>query len=222
MIRTSTKSLLSLALLILIGVAGPANADLIDSNDPSLGASNDLQNLTLDTTTGFSWLDIDVFAFTSQEDVITILATPAYDGFVVATRAQVEGLFIELGLGPYMTNWPNLTATFETPASTAAAIAAQSHVGYYDNFGNYLMWGSVADPGPPAGERYLVAMQHWLASAEGQLNIIATDTMAPTASGVPGTWVYKAGIVPEPSTFTMLAFSGIAMAGYSRLRRRRK
>lgn len=221
MIRPSTKSLLSLALLILIGVAGPANAALIDSNDPSLGASNDGQNLTLDTTTGFSWLDIDVFAFTSQAAVITALTAPAYEGFVVATRAQVEGLFLELGLGPFMTNWPNLTHT-NTAASTAAAIVAQSHVGYYNNFGNYLMWGSVADPGPPAGERYLVAMQHWLASADGQLNIIATDTFAPTASGVPGTWVYRPGVVPEPSTFSMLAFSGIAMAGYSRLRRRRK
>ncbi len=30
------------------------------------------------------------------------------------------------------------------------------------------------------------------------------------------------GAIPEPSTFSMLAFCGIAMAGYSRLRRRRK
>jgi sialate O-acetylesterase len=35
-------------------------------------------------------------------------------------------------------------------------------------------------------------------------------------------WVGNATVVPEPSTFSMLAFCGIAMAGYSRLRRRRK
>jgi hypothetical protein len=35
-----------------------------------------------------------------------------------------------------------------------------------------------------------------------------------------GFWLVRP--IPEPSTFSMLAFCGIAMAGYSRLRRRRK
>jgi hypothetical protein len=43
------------------------------------------------------------------------------------------------------------------------------------------------------------------------------------ASTGSGSIVFQsAAAVPEPSTFSMLAFCGIAMAGYTRLRRRRK
>ena len=49
----------------------------------------------------------------------------------------------------------------------------------------------------------------------------------PSASGLPNAMPNNQALVhfapvPEPSTFSMLAFCGIAMAGYSRLRRRRK
>ena len=44
------------------------------------------------------------------------------------------------------------------------------------------------------------------------------------ASPGSGHWLVRTtpSVVPEPSTFSMLAFGCIAMAGYNRLRRRRK
>ena len=51
----------SLALVILFGVAGIANAaGLREYNDDSLPDSADGNNLTVDDNTGLEWLDLDV------------------------------------------------------------------------------------------------------------------------------------------------------------------
>ena len=50
-----------------------------------------------------------------------------------------------------------------------------------------------------------------------------TSVLEGTGLDEMGHWLVRTSpAVPEPSTFSMLAFCGLAMAGYSRLRRRRK
>jgi len=84
----------SLALVILFGVAGIANAaGLREYNDDSLDASADGNNLTVDDNTGLEWLDIDVHFNKTPADVTTVLALPAYAAFSVASAPQVDALF---------------------------------------------------------------------------------------------------------------------------------
>ncbi len=73
MIQT-IRPLFSAAILLLFGVAGTANAALVDSNEAGLGVSADGNNLTLDTVTGFYWLDIDIFYGDSYPTVEAALA----------------------------------------------------------------------------------------------------------------------------------------------------
>ena len=44
--------------LAMMGMAGTANATLIQANDPAFGAGVDGFNLTQDTVTGLEWLDL--------------------------------------------------------------------------------------------------------------------------------------------------------------------
>ncbi len=237
MIRTT-----SLALLILFGVAGSANAGVVDSNWGGVGASADGNNLTLDEATGFYWLDIDVHFGTTAAEVDALLQTPAYDGFALATRAQVHDYFDALGLLPYMDNWPAYNGLPSAPPAEAGAIAAvESAYTHTGKYGPYNTWGTGSvdfiatgiaanDNGSiPTGTAWTPYIETFSIYDIDTHNFagvfIAGDwlTTAQTAYDRRGAWLFSATRpVPEPSTFSMLAFCGFAMAGYTRLRRRRK
>jgi hypothetical protein len=75
-------------------------------------------------------------------------------------------------------------------------------------------------------ETSTVVMNAFAADQGISITSAAGNASAGHSNSQTGTWLYRPGAaplaVPEPSTFSMLAFCGIAMAGYSRLRRRRK
>ena len=222
MVRTQ-----SLATLILFGVAGIANAGLVDYYEPELGYSDDGVNLTLHEETGFSWLDIDLLANWTLSDVqATLLPNPPYVGFVVATRDQVKVFLDALGMQPYSPNWPSYSSS-TSGAALAALNAAVSHVGKYSTSNapdsNFIAAGYVTDDTSDPTTNYVPYIERKAVGGFTNTNVGGTwEVSVDTPRADVGTWVYRPAVVPEPSTFSMLAFCGIAMAGYSRLRRRRK
>jgi hypothetical protein len=214
-------SRLSLALLFLFGVAGTANAGLVDSNEAGLGVSADGNNLTRDTVTDRYWLDLDLYTGQSYDTVAAVIAAgTVLPGFVIADRTEVYGFFTAMNFSVDMSfnikDFPDVNGlTFGEAASHTGTGPTTTEMNGFTR--DTIIWG---------------VLQHYIASAI-YLGFDTSRTMAAAGSIVPpdnyhvnrGTWIYRTGaasVVPEPSTFSMLAFCGIAMAGYTRLRRRRK
>ena len=220
----------SLALVILFGVAGIANAaGLREYNDDSLDASADGNNLTVDDNTGLEWLDIDVHFNKTLWDVSSnVLARPEYAEFSVALTPQVDELFDAFDFNGY-----NGLSDYYTVPNTSFSVwlAAIELVGYYRPMGNnnylQIMSGWALDP-DAMWDNYIAYLE--LKTSTSQLRVGGRksglgngwDTGDNTAPTGVGTWLVRPHVIPEPSTFCMLAFCGIAMAGYSLLRQRRK
>jgi len=204
----------------LFGVAGTANAALVDSNEAGLGVSADGNNLTLDTVTGFYWLDIDIFYGETYPSVeSTLLANPAYSDFVIAARDDVGTFFEHLGLT--VTNWPNNTQIDE--AGSGAYLSALAHTGgTTGNGGRIYGFTSTAD-GP---NKYIATARYTVHTNHGHGNHHQTgadNTHLPTASdAAKGTWIYRSGAaVPEPSSLAMFGI-GAGVMGLVSIRRRRR
>jgi hypothetical protein len=222
-----------MVILVLFGLAGQANAglvELVDSNEAALGSGVQANNLTLHVETGFYWLDIDVHAGKSRDTVTAdVLTLAAYDGFVIATRAQVweymGGSSTGLKLGPYMDLISgNYSLTF---SNFAAAAAAGNHAILHTSSrvsNAVINVSGYTSDGPSIGRAYVTEFALiGPAPFQGLLTNVYSDLASSVNTDI-GTWLYRPTtvVIPEPSTFTMLAFCGIAMVGYTRLRRRRK
>jgi hypothetical protein len=222
----------SLALVILFGVAGIANAaGLREYNDDSLDASADGNNLTVDDNTGLEWLDLDVHFNQTLWDVSsTVLARPEYAGFSIATTPQLDELFDAFDI----TGYNGLSDYYTVPyVSMSDWNGATELVGSYPIPGSGvfnalpIMAGWALDP-DAMHNNYIAYLELKWASQQlrvgGRKSGLGNgwDTGDNTAPTGVGTWLVRPHVIPEPSTFSMLAFCGIAMAGYIRLRRRRK
>ena len=95
--------------VMLIGMAVPANATLI-SNDCGFSGSGDC---TLDTVTGFQWLDLTESTSLSFDFVSTQFGSGGqFEGYRYASEAEVFTLFANAG-------FTNIGATAFTPANFA-------------------------------------------------------------------------------------------------------
>ena len=221
MVRTQ-----SLALVILFGVAGIANAaGLREYNDDSLDASADGNNLTADDNTGLEWLDIDVhFNKTLYGEVTTVLARPAYAAFSVATTPQVAALFDAFDITGISGIRTDGYAVVPTPLSKWTAATdlvgfAPMHIGEGING---WAFDPVGNANYVASLQYQASLTMLFVGGTASFDGTGWDPVENSAHEGLGTWLVRPHVIPEPSTFCMLAFCGIAMAGYSRHRRRRK
>ena len=186
--------------------------------------------VTRDSATDLDWLDIDAYMDSSYIDIVAAFSDTnhALFGWRHASRAEVGTFFDHLGLKVNL--FPN---TSTSSNGGADARAAQAYTGS----------GTVPDPLSSATfrargitstfddiddeEQYLAyyLQDFWTNPMTTRTSAHQMVTWDESQLDL-GHWIVQTSpsqdIVPEPSTFSMLAFGCIAMAGYTRLRRRRK
>ncbi len=215
MLRITTTTLSSILLLLQFVLAGTANAALVDKTEAGLPGGD--FNLTLDESTGFYWLDLDVYAGESRDTVKAIIdAGTVLPGFVIADRDDVKDLFGSMLIST--ANWPSLSVSSD---SGVAYFAGSSHIG---TGADPNVMSGFTDTSSGVGTYRLATLAFGLVGTQTHTTGNYGGAVGANSYVNVGTWLYRdgSGAVPEPSTFTMLAFCGLAMAGYSRLRRRRK
>jgi hypothetical protein len=107
-----------------------AGASFTRMNDPGVsGATDDGNNLTLDTLTGLRWLDLTVTTGTSINQILPRLSNPADElfGYRYATTAEVEEMLSNFG-------YPSPSGIGTVPGTDVAA-AFLSHLGTTDGCG---------------------------------------------------------------------------------------
>jgi len=188
--------------------------------------------ITRDSESNLDWLDIDAYTNISYTLMVSKLANDSIlSGWRHAFRHEVKIYFDRLGIAT--TEWPDKTWIVDSGSSVTLA---HTYTGISDtspDSGNFNQltargqtWTLAHYDGP--------IEDHWEASSASFLllgpNIYLSESIASSfrtvtyASPGSGHWLVRTtpSVVPEPSTFSMLAFGCIAMAGYNRLRRRRK
>ena len=114
-INTSLFQLYAVVFLFLF-YGGSSQAAIVLVNDPSLGASADGFNITRDTSTGLDWLDLDLSAGRTFNDLTgtdgsnEFIAGGDFEGFRYATHVELTGayngpqldsLYKSLGISPF-------------------------------------------------------------------------------------------------------------------------
>jgi len=203
-------------------IASTTQAGLTHVNDDTFDALVSQANeITRDSATNLDWLDVDAYIghnWVGINQKFNTVGHLLYDGWRHATQAEVGVYFGNLGLS--ITGYPGLTVNFDGGASGDIAEAYTGHTATGGPGENNFARGYTADPA--SGNLVFVAMYFFSDRShnggdETYLNYVGYAEL--------GHWLVRTSpseVVPEPSTFSMLAFGCIAMAGYTRLRRRRK
>jgi hypothetical protein len=211
-------------------IASTTQAGLIDVNDDTFDSliSQEFE-VTRDSATNLDWLDVDAYTNVSWNDVNGLLGTVGHilEDWRHATQDEVFELFDSGRLSALPTgNWILPT----TVNDATPGIHAQEHLGF-SNEGDFNVTfrtqGYTSTPFSGPGNSNIAPYFEHLLTGGGWSTTASHDNYSRGgAYEWVGHWLVRTspseGVVPEPSTFSMLAFCGIAMAGYSRLRRRRK
>ena len=206
----------------LVSIASTTQAGLTHVNDDDFNALVSQEyEITRDSDTNLDWLDVDAYTNVSWDAVEALLGTGGHilEDWRHATRDEVGVYFGNLGL--LVGNYPGVTADFDSGVRGNAAEAFTGHTetgpGAEENRA-YAFSATLSD----VSRAYLPLFIFDSRSHTGGSNVGAINTPYSEV----GHWLVRTSpaelVVPEPSTFSMLAFCGLAMAGYSRLRRRRK
>jgi len=195
-------------------IASTTQAGLTHVNDDDFDALVSQEyEITRDSDTNLDWLDIDAYVGMRQFDVTALLGTVGHllEDWRYADQDEVGVYFGHLGLP--IDNYPAGTLGSDSGVAGTAAEAytgitpgADGHAQGYTNTFETLTKVYVPFHGNP-----------FFSLTDGHFSKSHV-----TDGGAIGHWLVRPHVIPEPSTFSMLAFCGIAMAGYSRLRRRRK
>ena len=210
------------AALALAVIASTAGATLV-SGDSSFGPGT----ITADTQTGLVWLDLTESAGLTHAQVLQeLIPGGTFEGFRLATRAEVAGLFADAGFDLS----PATLGSF-VPQNFDPAVALAALVGQLGNNGNCgtgcsfsFSSGFLADP-PSIPDTFAEAGLAWFDNSAG---LDPTSPAAPvgraileggafdTPSPGLGAWLVA---VPEPGTLLLL---GAALAGLTVMGRRRE
>jgi hypothetical protein len=87
------KTYLAVLCFLLTMVASTARAVLVSSNDPFYGVGS----ITLDTNTGFQWLDLTKSTNLSINNILGGSGSFLAQGFQLATLSQVEAMYMSGG-----------------------------------------------------------------------------------------------------------------------------
>ncbi|MFK8014475.1 MAG: hypothetical protein AB8G17_03385 [Gammaproteobacteria bacterium] len=140
---------ISLCALFVSGFAlvSPAYAQVIQLNDSTLPASADGFNITRDPDTGFEWLDVDVTAGRTYDDLVgndgsnEFTAGGDFEGFRYATYLELTGAFN----GPQL---PSLYRSLNISPFSFSSIGGynvvRSFLGIVGCFGDCATWGYVS------------------------------------------------------------------------------
>jgi len=214
-------------------IASTTQAGISHVNDDTFEAVVLQANeVTRDSVTDLDWLDIDAYTNFSYTAVLGFIADPAHalSGWRHATRPEVELFYDHLSLPT--ANWPGRTEENADAGILAQAAAAYTGItgGVIGDESVFYAYGTTATQshlGPVQAHHYegLFGSTQPGASFSSYTDGTGTRSVGESRYFV-GHWLVQTtpsgNIIPEPSTFSMLAFCGIAMAGYTRLRRRRK
>jgi hypothetical protein len=203
-------------------IASTTQAGLIHVNDDTFDSRvSQPFEVTRDSDTGLDWLDVDAYVNVSWNEVDGLLGTVGHilEDWRHATRDEVGVYFGNLGLS--IGNYPfSTTVVFDSGVSGNAAEAYTGNtatgVGAEDNYAEGLTSTPIVvnDLTNYYRSKFIFDSR---SHTKGH-NYVRDNGVGPYL----GHWLVRTHVIPEPSTFSMLAFCGIAMAGYSRLRRRRK
>jgi len=183
--------------------ASAAQGGFIQATDPRFG----LNSLTIDTSTGLEWLDLNVSVGRSFTDVASQLGSNGdFAGYRYATPGEIRNLFDGFGfIGAIIDPGTNTSTFFDLFGSTSSqdgyredsgwasdALTAQSNIYGLDFF--FLGTGNVNTP------KYEVNF--------GNRRWANPTLMSPGT----GSWLVA---VPEPASFALLAL-GLAGLGLTR------
>jgi hypothetical protein len=238
MTRATLNVSIGLAALIMFCAApGDSRAGLISLNDPSLPASADGFNITLDTSTGLEWLDVAVSAdYTFQTIQSQFGPGGLFHGFRYATdleltgntpQGQVDSLFKSAGIGP---------AIVFSQANYALVRGLMGFVGSSGNTAQFgYAYGSVVSAQNPSVELDgKIEALFSQGSDTGESGVTAFGAFGPRAInttdvGLPvvrGNWLVRAESTPEPSSALLaglgfvILFSGRAIESLVNRKRR--
>ncbi len=199
-IRRCRGRLPSLCLFLIVVMSLgllPANAGVINTSNVTIGANS--YRAFLDTTTGYTWLDLDNF-FDSTTTYNSLVSLLSGSGFHLATLAELQALQASI---------PAVPANF---ASEVVIVGGNYAGSPYATGTRNLMWGIYEDGSPSDGISYAWKYDtdtSWHGSSN---TLAATDTLRslnPTNQDL-GAWIVgTAAAVPEPGT-TMLLVTGLA------------
>jgi len=208
-------------------IASTTQAGLIHVNDDTFDSRvSQPFEVTRDSDTGLDWLDVDAYANESWNDVNGLLGTVGHilEDWRHATREEVGVYFGNLGL--YIIHYPDYTTVYDWGVSGNAAEAYTGHtatgIGDEDNYADAMTSTPIEVNGTT---HYARANFTFFSGTARTMFRVPTSAwtryhgdMHPNdkATGV-GHWLVRTHVIPESSAFSMLAFCGIAMAGYSRL-----
>jgi hypothetical protein len=190
----------------------------VDDDDFDALVSQEYE-ITRDSDTNLDWLDIDAYVNKTWIEVDSLFGSGILAEWRHATTAEVGVFFTNLGLPT--TNYPSSSSVDDAGASYVAAVL---YTGTIEADGDSVPFGQTSTLKHFHAGRY-DAPRYELSGLADNTRSTVWDNYDDYSEIDQGHWIVRTSpsvVVPEPSTFSMLAFGCIAIAGYTRLRRRRK
>ena len=211
-------------LLLTCFAAATVHAALV-SQDSAFGTDT----ITVDTDTGLEWLDWDLTAGLSFDEVVVQLAAGGtYEGFRFATNDEVATLWVNAGIIDIVTEGPVDVANDFTRANFLPARDLIELLGFTGLGGN-LAEATTADPGAQAGTQTVAELQLCVGGpcvAAGAVRNSALASLGPNdqpadegRSIIGAALVRDTAVVPVPGAL-WLALSGLLVVSRFRASRR--
>lgn len=205
------KTALALAGSCVLGVAGTANATLIEVDLPG-GATNEA---TLDDTTGLLWLDLTVTDGRSFANWSAVAPAPAagYDTWRVATSAEFCELTGGYGVDPNCSGAPlsgSGATTVGSPNETLVALLGATNGSRFSN--GLLVDG---DGNSLVGEGSIEVRA--CPGCFSNTTLTPNAWSAATTSSARGVFVVAASL-PEPSAGLLMGLGLAGLTGFGRKR----
>jgi hypothetical protein len=215
--RNISFSIFTSVLLLL--TSGFSHAALVGGNDVSVAGpdSGDGFNLTIDDQTGLEWLDLTITRGLSRNQVLasSLITSGAYR---YATDVEVNNLFLNnVGIG--FTGSEQITPNYGSPTIILAGRILMDFLGRTNTQEPIGSWGLVDDVTTlPGGYNTYVIRESTLPSTQLLRLNFGPDDSSTGYNGF-GSFLVKATVVPEPSTYLLM---GLGLLGLIALQRRRR
>lgn len=181
-----------LALVMTVAATG-ARAALLKLNDPALPASADGQNFTRDTVTGLDYLDVDLSAGRTFDDLMGNDGSNEFgpggdfEGWRHATGLELTGWSAQPQIDSLFKNF-GFTSTFSSIGPYSSVRDFLGHVGCFGSCASYgYVYGIFTRDGEPMNPEYAIIEafasqgQNW-----GSVMVAGTEVFTPRPVNGPG------------------------------------